>query len=431
MARYLTINSKFNPITFEERVKPLLLYKEEYEKQEEALNKMLEDSQSLASLANSPQDSDIYRQYQDYQNSLNGLIDNLTNNGKLDSRAALQLRKQYLQNLKPYESKLARRNELIREQAKNYTPTTMYDIDFSNVGLDSIDDSSSYRTYKLDDIAKTTASTLLSKYTSGESIESEEDEVNSIIKDIDTTNLSNDQINQIKSYIKQGRGAAKQAYNDYLIQQDYKNAQTQYHKALAKKALHDANSSRGSSTGSKSKVPPFIQDEKGNYSRNPEYRVANPSIFDKASAQAINEFVGIGGTQVPIYQDVSGNFAIQKGQSIVRIPELSSNAINRALGIKIPQGLSSEISVGVPLRDYKFDVDGSSEVIYSASDLDENEKVRLFDSMDSSITTGETIESLFDKGLIVYKKQKSTKEGGKGKTATALQYKFEDYYNRE
>ena len=228
MARYLTINSKFNPITFEERIKPLLLYKEEYEKQEEALNKMLEDSQSLASLANSPQDSDIYRQYQDYQSNLNGLVDNLTNNGKLDSRAALQLRRQYLQNLKPYESKLARRNELIREQAKNYTPTTMYDIDFSNVGLDSIDGSSSYRTYKLDDIAKTAASTLLSKYTSEESIGSEEDEVNSIIKDIDTTNLSNDQIDQIKSYIKQGRGAAKQAYDEYLVQQDYKRAQAEH-----------------------------------------------------------------------------------------------------------------------------------------------------------------------------------------------------------
>ena len=228
MARYLTINSKFNPITFEEKIKPLLLYKEEYEKQEEALNKMLEDSQSLASLANSPQDSDIYRQYQDYQSNLNGLVDNLTNNGKLDSRAALQLRRQYLQNLKPYESKLARRNELIREQAKNYTPTTMYDIDFSNVGLDNIDDSSSYRTYKLDDIAKTAASTLLSKYTSGESIGSEEDEVNSIIKDIDTTNLSTNQINKIKSYIKQGRGAAKQAYDDYLLQQDYKRAQAEH-----------------------------------------------------------------------------------------------------------------------------------------------------------------------------------------------------------
>lgn len=228
MARYLTINSKFNPITFEERMKPLLMYKEEYEKQEEALNKMLEDSQSLASLANSPQDSDIYRQYQDYQNNLNGLVDNLTNNGKLDSRAALQLRRQYLQNLKPYESKLARRNELIREQAKNYTPTTMYDIDFSNVGLDSIDDSSSYRTYKLDDIAKTAASKLLSKYTSGESIGSEEDEVNSIIKDIDTSNLNAAQIGQIKSYIKQGRGAAKQAYDDYLVQQDYKKAQAEH-----------------------------------------------------------------------------------------------------------------------------------------------------------------------------------------------------------
>lgn len=244
MARYLTINSKFNPITFEERIKPLLMYKEEYERQEEALNKMLEDSQSLASLANSPQDSAIYRQYQDYQSSLNGLVDNLTNNGKLDSRAALQLRRQYLQNLKPYESKLARRNELIREQAKNYTPTTMYDIDFSNIGLDSIDDSSSYRTYKLDDIAKTTASTLLSKYTSGESIGSEEDEVNSIIKNIDTTNLSNAQIDQIKSYIKQGRGAAKQAYDDYLIQQDYKKAQAEHLRRPATTRTTTSNSTK-------------------------------------------------------------------------------------------------------------------------------------------------------------------------------------------
>ena len=245
MARYLTINSKFNPITFEERMKPLLMYKEEYERQEEALNKMLEDSQSLASLANSPQDADIYRQYQDYQNSLNGLVDNLTNNGKLDSRAALQLRRQYLQNLKPYESKLARRNELIREQAKNYTPTTMYDIDFSNVGLDSIDDSSSYRTYKLDDIAKTTASTLLSKYTSGDSIGSEEDEINSIIKDINTSNLNDAQIGQIKSYIKQGRDAAKQAYDDYLLQQDYKKAQAEH---LRRPATTRTTTSNGTKT---------------------------------------------------------------------------------------------------------------------------------------------------------------------------------------
>ena len=97
MARYLTINSKFNPITFEERMKPLLLYKEEYENQEESLNKILEESQSLADLKNYPQDSDVYRQYQEYQNNINGVIDNLTNNGTLDAKAALQLRRYYLQ----------------------------------------------------------------------------------------------------------------------------------------------------------------------------------------------------------------------------------------------------------------------------------------------------------------------------------------------
>ena len=228
MARYLTINSKFNPITFEERMKPLLLYKEEYENQEESLNKILEDSQSLADLKSYPQDSDVYRQYQEYQNSINGVIDNLTNNGTLDSKAALQLRRYYLQNLKPYESKLARRNELIRKQAENYTPDTMYDIDFSTVGINDINEASSFRTYKLNDIAKTAASRTLSKYNSGETVGSDNDEIESILKDIDTTNLSNNQINQIKSYIKQGIGSAKQAYNEYLVQQDYKIAQAEH-----------------------------------------------------------------------------------------------------------------------------------------------------------------------------------------------------------
>lgn len=228
MARYLTINSKFNPITFEERMKPLLLYKEEYENQEEALNKVLEESQSLADLKNYPQDSDVYRQYQEYQNSINGVIDNLTNNGTLDSKAALQLRRYYLQNLKPYESKLARRNELIRKQAENYTPDTMYDIDFSTVGINDINEASSFRTYKLNDIAKTAASRTLSKYNSGENVGNDNEETESILKDIDTTNLSNNQVNQIKSYIKQGIGSAKQAYNEYLVQQDYKIAQAEH-----------------------------------------------------------------------------------------------------------------------------------------------------------------------------------------------------------
>ena len=245
MARYLTINSKFNPITVEERMKPLLLYKEEYENQEKSLNKILEESQSLADLKNYPQDSDVYRQYQEYQNSINGVIDNLTNNGTLDSKAALQLRRYYLQNLKPYESKLARRSELIRKQAENYTPDTMYDIDFSTVGINDINEASSFRTYKLNDIAKTAASRTLSKYNSGETVGSDNDEIESILKDIDTTNLSNNQVNQIKSYIKQGIGSAKQAYNEYLVQQDYKIAQAEH---LRRPATTGTTTSNGTKT---------------------------------------------------------------------------------------------------------------------------------------------------------------------------------------
>ena len=258
MARYLTINSKFNPITFEERMKPLLLYKEEYEKQEEALNKMLEDSQSLASLANSPQDSDIYRQYQDYQSNLNGLIDNLTNNGKLDSRAALQLRRQYLQNLKPYESKLARRNELIREQAKNYTPDTIYDKDYSSISLNDIDDSSTYRTYKLGDISTKAAKELYSKYTTTGTVGSELDEVNEILSDIDTEGLSEDNLTAIRNAIKVGRGTANMTYNEYLDAQADKELKRRYTEAQIK---HLSRTSNGSTQSNSSQ---YVTTKSGN-----------------------------------------------------------------------------------------------------------------------------------------------------------------------
>ena len=225
MARYLTIDSEFNPITFQERMAPLEMYKKEYESQQDALEKISAESQSLADLANSSLDADIYNQYKSYQNELETSIDNLINNGKLDINAISRLRHKYNMELYPYEAKLKKRNALIAQQAKDYKDGIMYDIDYSNAALNDITDGSTYRTYNLNDIAKTTGEKLLSQYVANGRIGNEQEEIESIFKDIDTNGLSEEQKNTIKSYIQTGRNTAAEGFAKNILEKQYKQEQ--------------------------------------------------------------------------------------------------------------------------------------------------------------------------------------------------------------
>ena len=69
MARFLTIDSQFNPISFEEMIKPALLYKEEYEKQQDAIDTLAANN-ILDQLKNSDVDSKIYNEYHNYKSML-------------------------------------------------------------------------------------------------------------------------------------------------------------------------------------------------------------------------------------------------------------------------------------------------------------------------------------------------------------------------
>lgn len=81
-ATYLTIGSKFKPYSFEEYVKPLNMYKEEYQRQEDLYNTYAETAGLIGADLNSTLDSDILNNtYNPYMQALNEGADILATEG--------------------------------------------------------------------------------------------------------------------------------------------------------------------------------------------------------------------------------------------------------------------------------------------------------------------------------------------------------------
>ena len=215
MARFLTIDSQFNPISFEEMIKPALLYKEEYEKQQDAIDTLAANN-ILDQLKNSDVDSKIYNEYHNYKSMLGDAAMNLSTTGKLDMNAIRNLRRMYQQKLAPYEARLKKRNEVIAEQAKNYSPTTMYSTDYSNVSLDDINEDSSYKTYKLDDISKAAYNTLASEYQVNGKFGSDDEDLSKAMSSVDVEGLNDEQVERVRKAAAIGVNAARKGYMDYL-----------------------------------------------------------------------------------------------------------------------------------------------------------------------------------------------------------------------
>lgn len=219
MARYLTIDSQFKPVSFEEMLKPAQLYKTEYEKQQDAIDKLSENNM-LAQLSNSSIDSNAYNAYKNYENTLHNVANDLMNTGKLNYNAVRDLKRTYNETIAPYEEKMEKRNKKIEEQAKNYSLNKLYSRDFSNISLDDITDDMSYKTIDLNDVYKNTATKLLAKYQSGEIDEDAQREIKDIFDNIDTDDFDDNKKVAILNTVIEGRNAALAGYDEYLAKKE-------------------------------------------------------------------------------------------------------------------------------------------------------------------------------------------------------------------
>ena len=78
---YITTGSQFTPYTFDELLKPFLLYKEELDKQTKDFEDYDTNAEAIGAFLDSNLDSDIYSTYTNYMNALNSAATDLSKQG--------------------------------------------------------------------------------------------------------------------------------------------------------------------------------------------------------------------------------------------------------------------------------------------------------------------------------------------------------------
>lgn len=171
----MVVNSRYNPFTYDELVKPLADYTTAYEKQEALADAYATAAANLDAL--SPDlDSAEYQNYNNWKNELKAASDLLATSGLTpEVRSTLKsLGTRFSTELNPTLEKMKTRAELVKEQraalAKN--PNLIFDTDYSATPLGSISPSSTYNTYDLDNILKEVGNDVYSRMSAGESVPS-------------------------------------------------------------------------------------------------------------------------------------------------------------------------------------------------------------------------------------------------------------------
>lgn len=134
----LVVNtSNFKPFTYEEMVRPLLLYKQEEEARQQAYLDLQEKASTLEDLAASEKDAEAYGAYTAYKNRLREVADAMAKNGLTrQNNQVFNLRKSYINDIKPLNDLLEKRNKLVEEQrANNKDGTNIYSIDYGDMSL--------------------------------------------------------------------------------------------------------------------------------------------------------------------------------------------------------------------------------------------------------------------------------------------------------
>lgn len=115
---FMVINSRFRPFSYDEMLKPLAAYTDEYNAQEAAYGELANNASQWERLKDSEIDQDSYNRYKEYSAALQQAADTLASEGlKPGSRRNLQAaRKQYVEQIAPIEQAYKKREELSKLQ---------------------------------------------------------------------------------------------------------------------------------------------------------------------------------------------------------------------------------------------------------------------------------------------------------------------------
>ena len=150
---YIIPNTRFKPFSFEEMLKPVMIYKEAYDKANAELNALYEDA-ATKGFNFASQDTAEKAQYDAMMNRLKSASDALSSGDKNAFKTIRDINKEYRQTMIPIQQQIAKRAELAAEQRNKQgsNPNLRFSKDFSKASLSDITASSSYETYNLKDI---------------------------------------------------------------------------------------------------------------------------------------------------------------------------------------------------------------------------------------------------------------------------------------
>lgn len=140
-ATILTVGSKFNPLSFDEMAKPLMMYKQEADKIETAINDYTEKGDVIGSLINPQQDIQASNIYNKFRNEAQLATDNFYNNGLNPDirKQLLNLRRSYADNMTKIQAAYTAREKerTMQNELKAKDLTIMFSRDANYESLDS------------------------------------------------------------------------------------------------------------------------------------------------------------------------------------------------------------------------------------------------------------------------------------------------------
>ena len=108
----LVIDSKFRPFSYDELIKPLMQYKEAYDKVEADYSNLAAQTEQWKDIANQTQSPEAYAMYSKYANDLNKLVDDFSKGMTLQNRSQLlAMKRRYASDIQP----IARASEAMKE----------------------------------------------------------------------------------------------------------------------------------------------------------------------------------------------------------------------------------------------------------------------------------------------------------------------------
>lgn len=99
---YLQLDTRFNPFTYDEMVKPLLYYKQAYDEAEAAYSDLATQTEAWKDIANRERSPEAFEMYQRYSGDLSRAVDDFSQGMTAKNRRALLgLKRRYAQDIAP------------------------------------------------------------------------------------------------------------------------------------------------------------------------------------------------------------------------------------------------------------------------------------------------------------------------------------------